>query len=105
MQSPELQVGPAEINGAVHPDYASWTISMTCAEPDGCAGELALEIRYRGGGEDGRVVLLNVVDLGSGAEIVFDGLEEPPRPIVEIDRLTLEVRSRERPGSEYEIEL
>ena len=105
VHSPDLEVGPAEVRGALHETNATWRVSIPCAEPDGCAGSFAVELRYDGGGGEGRVVLLNRADVPTGGELRFSGLQNAPTPVERISRLTLEVRSRDRTGSEVEIPL
>jgi hypothetical protein len=105
VRSPDLSVGDAEIHGAIHPDYTSWQVSMPCDEPEGCAGEFAVEVRYDAGAGSGRLVLLGRGDVPSGGRLRFEGLQDPPTAVDGVDRVTLEVRSRGRAGAEVEIPL
>lgn len=94
VRSPDLEIGPAEIRGAIYPSYSSWRVTMSCAEPDGCTGEFALEVSYRAGAETGRVVFINRCEAPMGGKLSFEGLQDRATPIDGIDRLTLEVRDR-----------
>lgn len=92
--SPDLEVGPAEIKGAVYSDYSSWRATMSCNEPDGCTGEFALEVDYRAGGEARRVVFINRCEAAMGGALRFEGLQDQSAPVDAIDGVTLEIRDR-----------
>lgn len=94
VKSPELEVGRAEINGAVYPAYTSWRVTMDCAEPDGCTGEFALEVSYNSGTEIRRIVIINRCEAAVGDELRFEGLEDRPAPIDGIEKVSLVVRDR-----------
>jgi len=92
--SPEIDVGPAEIRGAVYPDYSSWRVTMSCDEPDGCTGEFALEVSYRSGSEARRVAFINRCEAPLGQTLRFEGVQDLAAPIDGIDRVVLKVRDR-----------
>jgi len=105
VRSPDLEVGPADVKGAIHPDYTSWRVTLTCGEIEGCAGEFAVELRYTTGSDDERLVLVSRCDVPSGGEMLFGGLQDPPTPVGRIERLSLEMRERATPGQEHKIPL
>ena len=94
LRSPDLEVSEAEVRGSIRSSYTSWLVVMKCAEPEGCAGELAVEVRYAGGDETRRLSLVTLCDVPDGGEIRFEGLQDPATPIEGIEQLTLEVRER-----------
>lgn len=106
VRSPELAVGPADVRGAISPDHTSWLVITSCLEPAGCAGELALEIRYDTGVGSRVLRLVTRCDAPQGGELRFEGLQDPSTPVRRIERLTLEVTERGAPdGSGDEVEL
>ncbi len=96
--SPGLAVGGAEIRGAIRPTYSSWLVVLTCAEPDGCAGEFAIEVSYHTGEASRKLGIVQHCDVANGGELRFEGIQDPPTPIDRIERLTLEVVERNIPG-------
>jgi hypothetical protein len=96
--SPDLQVVAPEIRGAFRSTYSSWLIVLTCAEPDGCAGEFALEVSYDSGGESRKLAIVEQCDVANGGELRFEGLQDPSTPIDRVERLTLTVLDRKVPG-------
>lgn len=92
--SPDLAVGPAEIDGGIYPTYSSWRVTMNCAEPDGCVGEFVLEVKYHAGSETRRIVIINQGQALVNGELRFEGLQDPSTPVDRVDRLSLEVRDR-----------
>lgn len=94
VKSPDLEVGLAEIRGAISPTYMTWRITMDCAEPEGCTGELAVDVRYRVDNESRRIVLINRCEAALGDELRFEGLQDSSTPIDRIEGLSLDVRDR-----------
>ena len=92
--SKDLAVELQEVRGTIHPEYTSWSVKLTCGEPEGCSGELAVRVDYHSGADARRLVLVNRVNVASGGELRFNGLQDPPTPVSRVDRLTLEVRKR-----------
>jgi hypothetical protein len=105
VRSPDLEVGSADVRGAIHTDYTSWRIAVDCGEADGCAGEFAVEVSYTTAGGDGRIVLVNRCDTPVGGTMVFEGLQNVPTTVESIDLVRLEVRSRGTAGGVVEVPL
>jgi len=98
VESAELEVGTASVRGAIHPGYISWLVIVGCAEPEGCAGEFSVTIEYHTGTESRRIEVENRCDVPVGAEMRFEGLQDPSTPVGRIDKLILEVLERRPPG-------
>ncbi|TFG39491.1 MAG: hypothetical protein E4H44_01975 [Candidatus Aminicenantes bacterium] len=94
VKSPELEVGRADIKGAIYPTYTSWQVTVNCAEPEGCTGEFALDLSYHAGSEIRRIVMINRCEAPVGHELRFEGLQDQPSPVDRIDSVSLEVRDR-----------
>ncbi len=94
VNSPDLEVGPAEIMGAIYPTYSSWRVTMDCAEPEGCTGEFAVDVRYLAESESRRIVIINRCETAVGDKLRFDGLQDSSTPIDRIEGLSLKVRDR-----------
>lgn len=94
LRSPDLEVVQPEVRGSIRSSYTSWLVVMNCAEPEGCAGEFALEVSYATGDGTRRLSLVTLCDVPDGGEIRFEGLQDPATPIERVERLTLEVRER-----------
>jgi hypothetical protein len=94
VDSPDLAVGPARLRIAVQNGFSSWSLTTDCGEPDGCVGELSVEIGYDTGTDRGRVVLAGRFDTPAGGELRFEGLQDPATEVEGIDRVALEVRHR-----------
>jgi hypothetical protein len=99
LDSPDLAVAIDEVRGVVHSGHTSWSVTLTCAERDGCAGELAATVDYRGGSENLQIAFVTRCDVAEGGVIRFDGLQDPPTPVSRIDRVSLEVIGRSTPGA------
>lgn len=97
VESPDLEVGPASVRGAIHPSYLSWVVVIDCAEPEGCTGELKLTIEYDTGSETRRIIVDNRCDVPLGGELRFEGFQDPPTPVSRIKSLTLDVVDRSPP--------
>jgi hypothetical protein len=96
--SPDLEVVEPEVRGSTRSTYSSWLVVLSCAEPEGCAGEFAVEVKYHTGDESRRVVIVNRCEVPNGGEMRFEGLQDPSTPVDRIEGLTLEVRERGTPG-------
>ena len=92
--SPDLEVVEPEVRGSTRSTYSSWIVVLNCAEPEGCAGEFAVEVRYHTGEESRRLVIVSRGEVPNGGEIRFEGLQDPPTPVDRIEGLTLEVLER-----------
>jgi hypothetical protein len=93
--SPDLEVVEPEVVGSTRSTQTSWLVVLKCAEPEGCAGEFAVEVRYQTGGESRRIAIVNRCDVPNGGELRFEGLQDPPTPIDRIEGLTLQVLEQE----------
>lgn len=89
--SPDLAVVEPKVVGSTRSTQTSWLVVLKCAEPEGCAGEFAVEVGYQTGGESRRLTIVNRCDVPNGGELRFEGLQDPPTPIDRIEGLTLEV--------------
>jgi len=89
--SPDLEVVEPEVIGSTLSTHSSWVVVLKCAEPEGCAGEFAVEVKYHTGDESRRLRIVNRCDVPNGGELRFEGLQDPPTPIDRIEGLTLEV--------------
>ena len=98
IDSPDLEVVAPEVRGAIRRTYSSWLVTLSCAEPEGCAGEFTIEVRYHTGNESERIVIATRCDVPLGGELRFEGLQDPSTPIDRIEGLTLEVLERGAPG-------
>ena len=98
VKSPDLEVVEPEVRGAIRTTYSSWLVTLNCAEPEGCAGEFAIEVRYHTGSDSERIVIATRCDVPNGAELRFEGLQDSPTPVDHIEYLTLEVLERGVPG-------
>lgn len=96
--SPNLEVAEPAVRGSIRSTYSSWLVVLTCAEPEGCAGEFTVEVRYHSGGESRRIAIVDRCDVPNGGELRFEGLQDPPTPIDRIEGLTLRVVERMAPG-------
>ena len=94
ISSPDLEVVEPEVRGSTRSTYSSWLVVLKCAEPEGCAGTFAIEVRYHTGGESRRLVIRDRCDVPNGGELRFEGLQDPPTPVDRIEGLTLEVLER-----------
>jgi len=94
ISSPDLEVVEPEVRGSTRSTYSSWLVVLNCAEPEGCAGKFAIEVRYHTGDESRRLVIVNRCDVPNGGELRFEGLQDPPTPVDRIEGLTLEVLER-----------
>lgn len=92
-----IAVSDAEVRGSYLSGVTSWSVAMTCEERDGCVGKLVLEVEYTGGEDDGRVVIVDQVDLPYGGELRFQGVEDPGVVVQGIEKIILEVRDRRPP--------
>lgn len=99
VKSPDLEISSAEVRGAHRAGFTSWTVTMTCEESDGCVGKLVLAVEYAAGNDDGRVMIVDRVDLPEGGELRFLGIEDPGVEVDTIERITLEVRDRQQPNA------
>jgi hypothetical protein len=90
--SPDLAVELERVVGAIHTSYSSWSVVLVCREPDGCSGDLELEVAYRSGPADRKLVMITHAAAPAGGELRFEGLQDPPEPIDGVDGLTLAVR-------------
>lgn len=96
--SSNLEVAEPEVRGSIRSTYSSWLVVLKCVEPEGCAGEFTVEVKFHTGDESQRVVMVDRCDVPNGGELRFEGLQDPPTPIDRIEGLTLEVLKREVPG-------
>ncbi len=103
VDSPDLDVGPADVRGAVASGHTSWIVEMVCEEPAGCTGSLRVELRFESGSGEQRIAIGSSVDVPSGGPMRFEGLQDPPATVATITRVSLEVRSRGTPGQTREI--
>lgn len=94
VDSPDLAVGPARVRVAIQDGFSSWSVIIDCAEPEGCAGELAARVDLDAGDDERQVVLAGRVDVPAGGELHFEGLQDPATPVAGINRVSLEVRHR-----------
>jgi hypothetical protein len=94
VRSPDLKVGPARVRGAIQEGFSSWLVMMDCAEPDGCAGEFALELSFDTGADRRDFVLTSRGEVPHDGELRFEGLQDPSTPVARVVGLSLEVRSR-----------
>jgi hypothetical protein len=101
--SPDLEVVEPEVRGSIRASYSSWLVILICAEPEGCAGEFAVDLRYHTGSESRRLVIVNRCDVANGGELRFEGLQDPSTPVDRIERLTLEVLERGIPGQSTDV--
>lgn len=97
VDSPDLEVSNAEVRGSYLSGVTSWSVTMTCEEDRGCVGKLVLEVEYASGNDDGRVLIVDRVDLPTGGELRFQGIEDPGLQVGVIRKITLEVLDRRPP--------
>lgn len=95
VRSPDLVVEELQVSGAVAGNHTSWVVTATCAEPEGCVGELLAEVRFLSENGKGEIRLLGEFDVPSGDVLRFEGLQNGYHSVEEIDRVAIEVRSRE----------
>lgn len=103
VDSPDLDVGRADVRGVVGSDHTSWRVEMTCEEPAGCNGSLRMELRFDSGSGEEKIVIASHVDAPSGGPMRFEGLQNRPATVATITRVSLEVLSRGTPGQTPEI--
>ena len=94
VDSPDLAVGSARVRTAIQQGFSSWLVIVECAETDGCAGELAVDVGYDTGDGRDHVVLAGRFDVPDGGEMRFQGLQDPATTVAAVDRVTVEVRHR-----------
>ena len=99
ISSPGLAVSLQSVQSAMHPGHTSWSLTLVCDEPEGCAAELTATVDYRSGGDRRQIAFNTRCDVSDGGVIRFDGLEDPPSPVTRVDRVMLEVTSRAAPGA------
>lgn len=103
VDSPDLDVGPADVRGAYGPGHTSWRVEMVCDEPDGCNGSFQVEVCFDSGAGEEQVVIGSYVDATLGGSMRFEGLQDPSTAVMTIKCVSLEVRSRGTPGQTPEI--
>jgi hypothetical protein len=101
MVSPDLEVTLDAVKGAIFADSTSWLVYVVCAEAEGCVGEFALEVKYRGSDGSHRLVMVQQFDAANGEVLSFEGIRKPSTDVGKIDRVTLDVR-HQGPPSEAE---
>jgi hypothetical protein len=94
----DLEVSEPRVHGSIRSSFSSWLVILNCAEPEGCAGEFALEVTFQSGRERREITIIALCDAPSGGELRFEGLQDPPLPVDRVDGLTLEVIERGVPG-------
>ena len=99
VDSPDLEVSNAEVRGVYLSGVNSWTVTTNCARSAGCVGKVVLEVEYASGNDDGRVLIVDRVDLPDGGELRFQGIEDPGLQVGVIRKITLEVLDRRPPSS------
>jgi hypothetical protein len=99
LTSDDLAVTMKSVRAAVHADYTSWLVLLTCDEPEGCAGELEAMLRVHGGGSERRLTMVGRVDVPAGGELRFEGMEDVASVVDRVDRVTLVVRERAPRGA------
>ena len=99
LTSTDLRVTLEAVRGATYPSYTSWIVELVCAEPDGCAGDFEVEVRFHGGGERRRLVMFDRFDVPDTGVLRFEGMQNASVPVTDIDGVALAVRQRSRPGA------
>ena len=99
VDSPDLAVDLIGVRGTVHPDYIDWACLLTCAESEGCHGDVQLEIAYRSLGVDQILLIAGRVDAHEGETMRIARAQRPPVPVDRVDRVTLQLASSYRPGA------
>jgi len=99
VQSPDLAVELVSVRGAVHPGYIDWACLLTCSEPDGCHGEVELEVAFQSLGEDRTLRLAGRIDAADGEIMRIGRAQRPPVPVDGVNLVTLHLVSSYRPGA------
>jgi len=92
VDSPDLEVGPAEVRATSYRGYTDWACLLECREPEGCRAEVRLVFDWFGDGADGRVVIAGTVDAAPGEMMRIGRADRPPVVGLDrVDRLALDV--------------
>jgi hypothetical protein len=96
--SPDVAVTLEVVRGTLRDGYTDWSCIFRCAEPDGCYGNVQVEIVYISGDQPRKLVLGGRIDGAAGAAMRVGRAQRPAPSVTRIDHVDLTVLDSFRPG-------
>lgn len=103
VESPDLRIGVADVQGVVQGDLMRWSCELICREPDGCRADIVVKVFYRSPAEARKIAFDGKIDLAEGDTATLGGIQRPPDVIEAVERVEVTVRQIFAPGEETDI--